>query len=379
MPESGDPHRRRTAILAALAGGTLLAAALAGCVGAAPTSDPTSSATSTPTPKPAFTMTCATAIDPAVITGINSTLTPQTSGRDYVVMPPASPGFSMSSINPDAIPIYPPSSTSMQAALGQGFYNCFWSSSTDQLQVTLDVLPAAMKSFTTYTSDADTKASYDLARFSSVGVGDQATGGCSSRVESETGEHCELDALAGQLWVRVAIDYGTRQAVANSAIQKQLTDATSSALAAIKRTGAEPAPMPVPSSAWSSITECSQMLGRTTTPTEPLDMTDALDAVFRAAVIQSGGVECDDQQQQITALPGGGWSWPIAYAPSRASTPTPVTVPGATAARYVCAVNNSPDCWTEAVIDHALVMVNGESQSADIQTLQTIATQVAKG
>jgi hypothetical protein len=244
--------------------------------------------------------------------------------------------------------------------------------------VGVSVLPAATTAFGSYT--ASTR--YDIATFDGLDEGDLSVGGC----KNGDGQSCEIETLDGSTWISASVVPPSVTAATAPAIRANLESIIRSSLAAVNAAGPIVAAQQQPSSRWQSQTDCSlveraveSITGAAAQPQEkqPLDMTDAYNPVFRAAVAQSGGFGCADTEAAVTIVPGADVTAPVVYS-ADATAPVPVAVAGVTGARDLCAASDATACWSEGYIDHALVAIAGDLTPAGRHAqLAAIATALA--
>ncbi|RKR75590.1 hypothetical protein [Frondihabitans australicus] len=389
MTTSSRTARARLAAIAGLSA-ALTALALTGCTSttthSAASSTPTPH-TSSPTTKVSTTigLTCDSAIAPAVLGAVDPTILPQKSegAGGYTVAPPsngpAASGLSASTMTRLGTEDLagPPTAVSMLAAAQEGFYDCSYIGK--KVSFTLDVLPDAATQFAAAKKqDVETAASAFAVPITVSDLGTDQFAGC--QTQNPNSSPCEIDVLDGSIWYRVQEWPATTPTSSASAsrVAFQLTSVVKSAMRQTHQSGLTPAPMTVAASAWSKVTECSQILPGSRGATASSDLTDAYDIAFADAVAKSGSIGCYGSAGAVFALPGGGSVEPFDYAGSDYSTPVALTLAGVTDARYVCA-HSGAQCWAEGVVDGALVVASndGQAQAQDSATLAQVGKALA--
>ncbi|MCU1529210.1 MAG: hypothetical protein JWP75_2973 [Frondihabitans sp.] len=306
-------------------------------------------------------------------------------GSGYNVQPPTTATLTPASIDRIGSPDLagPPSGATLIEALQQGYYGCVWSGANQQLQ--LSVLPDATTAFEAEKAHLAKVAAEPgpyagpAASFPKTTFGTDSFGGCASNDPNNA--PCQLNVLNDSIWIQVSLHAspvpGTPAAAAP--IDAKLVAAAKSAIAAIAATGAKPTVYTEPTSVWSSVTTCSQFLDTTASSgkvlSSKLDLTDAYQHVFSAAIDRADGIGCYGTNATVFVVPGAAWVEPIAYSASGFTSPVTLSEPGVTDSRYVCPTSGT-GCWAEGVIDHALVVVAGGSQQTGASTLGSIASKL---
>ena len=366
--------RRRVVVAACVCTAAL---SLSGCTPAPtpePTAAPVESPVPTPTPAPAPVYpTCATMAPPSALAAIDPKLVLR-SPSDYQIAPPAeSAAPHTRAVFMTAV--YPPSATTVLAALQAGYFDCAWGGNTHYLGIS--VLPNGSAAFQSHT----TSTAYDIATFDGLAEGSQSVGGCLNG----DGPSCEVSVLSGSTWVVVTESASDVSATTAPAIRMNLEAIVRSTLAALNAAGPLVSAQDQPPSRWQSAgcgvidAAVRSITGSTggTAERRTLDYTDAKDPVFRAAVAQSGAFDCVDTEAHVTIVPGADVTAPIVYT-SDSTTPVAVSIPGVTGARDLCAASNATACWTEGYIDHALVTITGDlTASGRHAELAAIAVAIA--
>jgi hypothetical protein len=363
--------RQGTGIVVAAFAAALL---LTGCT-PAPTA-PAAAAVSTSTPAPTATAapippTCAEMAPQATLAALSADLEPQPP-MEYTIAPPAE-GTAAASRAQFTTAVYPPSATTVLAALQAGYFNCQWRSS--DYSVNVEVLPRATAAFTAYTG----ATKYDIATFDGLAGGDQSTGGCANG----DGSFCEVEALAGTTWIAARVASSDLPAADVPAIKQNLQAILTSTLAVVKAAGPLVAAQPQPASRWQSVGDCGKIddalasvypSAGGTHPEQSLDITGADEPVFRAAVAQSGAFSCSTTAATVVIVPGADASAPLAY--TDATPPQMVSISGVVDARDACVGSQPNQCWTEGYVDHALVTI---SQEASATRRHAVLGEIAAG
>jgi hypothetical protein len=296
-------------------------------------------------------------VPPSILASIDPAIVLQ-APEGYTIAPPAG----------DAPPntraqfmtaVYPPSATTVLAALHAGYFDCEWGDPPpNHHHLRVAVLPNASESFDSYTRSTV----YDIATFDGLAEGTRAFGGCANGDD----RYCDIQALSGTTWVSVHEADADVSAATSAAFRARLETIVRSSIAAVSAAGSLVSTTEQPSTRWQTVGDCAAIdqAVRTIDQTaaaesekKPLDQTGASDPVFRAAVNQSGSFFCRSSAAVVTVVPGADVSAPVVYTKD-ATPPVPVSIPGVVSARDSCVASAPTECWTEGYIDHALVTIS---------------------
>jgi hypothetical protein len=296
-------------------------------------------------------------VPPSILASIDAALVLQPP-VGYMVAPPAD-GALPNTRAQFMTAVYPPSATTVLAALQAGYFDCEWGDQPSySYYLRVAVLPEASESFDSYTKSTV----YDIATFDGLVEGTRSVGGCANGGD----RYCDIQALSGTTWISVHEANIDVSAATSAAFRANLESIVRSSIAAVNAAGPLVSAQEQPTSRWQSMGDCAAIdhairtidpSGAAATDKKPLDHTDAYDPVFRAAVSQSGGYFCSSSAAVVTVVPGADVSAPVVYTKD-ATPPVPVSIPGVVSARDSCVASAPTECWTEGYVDHALVTIS---------------------
>jgi len=254
------------------------------------------------------------------------------------------------------------------AAAQAGLYTCSWWNGTSTVRgVTLSVLPGASRAFPMVKASWAQDKDYETLQIPQFAVGDDSISACYER-DSLYG--CGTDFVDGDLVIAVQVFHGASAPTPEQYASdlKALAESVSNRISA---TGTVPQAAPVAPSSWTGTSDCSR-IAHALAPQSPgikleygqLDATDNYTPLFDQA-LSIGGFACDSigSGPDVAVVPGAArWAWAAPY--SSAVTVTQLStdgLPGVEKARYACLASV---CWTDGVIDGAIVTIVGPSQSA---------------